>query len=91
MSDADEAIAGTDPLDPNSVLAVAISRGGNVTTRTLSFPSVIGRTYDIHWRSELLSGTWIPLALSVAGNGSVISIDHLSSEQTVYYRIEVHN
>jgi hypothetical protein len=91
MSDADEAIAGTDPLDPDSVLAVVIFRGGNETTRTLSFPSVIGRTYDIHWRSELLSGTWIPLALSVAGTGSDVSIDHISSEQTVYYRIEVNN
>jgi len=55
LTDAEEAIAGTDPADANSTLAIGglAVTGGNLQ---LQWPSVSGRIYEV-WASDTVDGT----------------------------------
>ena len=49
ISDDDERMAGTDPLDPNSMFLVSTDGG----TRTLRWGYAVGRIYKVWWTSSL--------------------------------------
>jgi hypothetical protein len=55
-SSAAEVMAGTDPLDPGSVLRAKMVRAGN--NYRIEWKAVSGRTYRIETRPGFSSGTW---------------------------------
>jgi len=55
-SSAAEVVAGTDPLDPGSVLRARMVRAGN--NYRIEWNVVSGRTYRLETRSGFSSGTW---------------------------------
>ncbi|MEZ5323486.1 MAG: hypothetical protein R3F19_00245 [Verrucomicrobiales bacterium] len=62
VSDAAEAIAGTDPNDASSFFAAkAISRSADGGT-PLSWSSVSGKTYSVEFSDTLQPGSWQPVA-----------------------------
>ena len=68
VSDADEAAAGTDPNDPQSVLQVILSQdsGGNVT---LSWPSVPGKMYQVAVKDDPTDSCWSDISGPIVAGG----------------------
>ena len=52
MSNYDEAIAGTDPDDPDSLFQFSGIAGPSASTITISWPVVAGRTYSIYYSDD---------------------------------------
>ena len=86
-SDEDEAIARTDPLDPNSVLRVQVNNTITQTVRTITFPTAAGVSYQLESRTNLFNGTWTPLPPTIAGNGDVIQVTNTNTAVRIFYRI----
>lgn len=61
LNDPEETIAGTDSNDPDDVLEAAINAQGT----TLSWPSVVDRTYSIYTTTNLLTGPWIAVEVGI--------------------------
>jgi hypothetical protein len=88
MSNFAEFWAGTDPLDPNSVLAINSTSLLNNGMITITWESVAGKSYTIRYSTDLL--TWNDLVAPVNGTGSAISVtDPTPVQQTGqrFYRI----
>ncbi|MGH7952669.1 MAG: chitobiase/beta-hexosaminidase C-terminal domain-containing protein [Limisphaerales bacterium] len=88
MSNYEEFWAGTDPNDPNSVLAInrsSLISGGHIQIR---WQTVAGKTYAVQYSTDLVS--WSNLADSVQGDGSIATVTDPSPMQQNgqrYYRI----
>ncbi len=66
QSDRSEYLAGTDPRDPASVLAVSnITRAADGSV-TVQWPSTAGRTYTVQSCRDLAAGTWTPISINIA-------------------------
>jgi hypothetical protein len=85
QTNADELIAGTDPLNPNFRFAIetilATSSGF-----TLTWTPVPGKTYTVEAREDLSSGTWVPVATGLT-NGTYT--DSVISPFRKFYRLVV--
>jgi hypothetical protein len=91
-----EAYAGTDPFDPESVLRItAFSLGQNTGTRSqapasISFPSVPGRAYTLQTTTNLASGAWTSVPFHPdASAGTTVQVLSLrdndrAAVQTIY-------
>ena len=90
LTDAEERVAGTDWLDPFSVLQInAVS---NLAGRTLFFPGVSGRTYRAHWSTNLLGPNWWVLtgtSVTVTADGEVEITDTNPPTRQRFYRLTV--
>jgi hypothetical protein len=73
MTNMQEYLAGTSPIDPNDYLHIAgISRSGSGTR--ISFPTVQGKTYLIEQTGTLGSGAvWSVVQDSIGGTGATVS------------------
>jgi hypothetical protein len=80
-----EFIAGTDPRNPQSRLALQWI----AMPPQIAFNSVTGRIYRTYTRTNLLTGTWIPLSAH-AGNGTAITIAATNLQQVSFYRLDAH-
>ncbi|MEM7391102.1 MAG: LamG-like jellyroll fold domain-containing protein, partial [Verrucomicrobiota bacterium] len=89
MSDADEAIADTDPFDPNSYLAVQVGSVGGSGVYELTFPTSIGRTYFVESCTDLHSNGWTIVRSDLPGLGTNRTVIHTNTAERVYYRIGV--
>jgi len=72
MSNFEEFRAGTDPLDPNSVLAInskSLLTNGMIT---ISWQSVAGKGYVVRYSTDLIN--WNDLAAAVTGDGTILSV-----------------
>jgi hypothetical protein len=93
-TDAEEAVAGTDPNDPGDKLRiVAITVQGDPSTTTLEFTSELGRRYSIQESDALDSGNgWNyigPTAFPPDGDATTTrSLSHSSADQK-FFRVEV--
>jgi hypothetical protein len=90
VSNADEDIAGTNPLLSSSRLAIsAITRNG--TDVVLAFPSIPGRYYRLETSTSLAPNSWSFVSNSImatSSNGS-ITHTHVGSDSKRFYRIRV--
>jgi glycosidase len=85
QTNADELIAGTDPLNPNSRFAIETILA-TPTGTTLTWTRVVGRTYTVEARDDLSSGVWVPIATSLT-NGTYT--DSVISPSRKFYRLKV--
>ena len=85
QANADELIAGTDPLNPNSRFAIEtiLASPGGIT---LTWTPVPGKTYTVEARENLSSGTWDPVATGLT-TGSYTDSSSLPSKR--FYRLVV--
>ena len=68
FTDAEESLAGTNPLDPASALRLSARRTGG-TDVALEFSTVPGRTYAVECCTNLVRGVWITLRANISGDG----------------------
>ncbi len=83
FNDLAEWIAGTDPCDAKSRFALRVIRG--LSGRSLEFPAVAGRTYQID-SADHLNGAWSPLFSEIIGIGRVIFDISENDESARFYR-----
>ncbi|MBN1672669.1 MAG: LamG domain-containing protein, partial [Kiritimatiellae bacterium] len=89
MSDEDEAVAGTDPLDPGSLFVVGATRSA-ADAFGLSFDSVTGRWYDILYNDDLRNTNgWRPLETNRPGTGGPIEVPDTLDATQRFYRVQV--
>jgi len=81
MSNAAEYIAGTDPTDKNSVLHLQVSLGESNHV-TISWTSVLGRTYRLQSSNDLEN--WTGLTTGLPGTGETMSTDEFTSNARFY-------
>ena len=87
----EEYLAGTDPQNANSrltVKTVAPLPGGGLT---LTWDTVVGRTYSVERSSSLAPNQWITLQSNVAGDGTIISCTDTNpgTATRLFYRVAV--
>ena len=81
FDDGDEHAAGTDPGDPQSLLAVhAISRAAN-NELVLDWYGVSGRRYNVHSAASTDETNWVLVAANVATNRVQVAVQE---DQTVF-------
>ena len=85
QTNADELIAGTDPLNANSRFAIE-TIVATPTGTTLTWTRVVGRTYTVEARDDLSSGVWVPIASGLT-NGTYT--DSVISPSRKFYRLKV--
>jgi hypothetical protein len=88
MTNLQKFLAGLNPLDPNSVLRISsVSRSGG--TVQVGFPSVSGKTYQLQYRDDLVTGNWSPLVDGIFGTGGTLQISDPSAAGIAerFYRI----
>ncbi|MGE9269651.1 MAG: hypothetical protein ACQKBU_02510, partial [Verrucomicrobiales bacterium] len=84
MSDVDELVFGSDPLDATSTFVTRFSRSVNGTEMT--FPGFSGIRYEVERSDDLLS--WDPFSSHV-GEGVLISVSLPVSEIRTFFRVRV--
>jgi hypothetical protein len=85
QTNADELIAGTDPLNANSRFEIE-TIVATPTGTTLTWTRVVGRTYTVEARDDLSSGVWVPIASGLT-NGTYT--DSIISPSRRFYRLKV--
>lgn len=89
MTDCDELIAGTDPMDPDSFLWVEIDRTGAQAVQILTFPTATGRTYRVERNVHPTSNGWTTVISDLAGIGADMTLRHTNTAERLYYRVAV--
>jgi hypothetical protein len=87
--DSAELIAGTDPINPGSLLKLEARTAENELL--LSWPSFIGRTYAIEFKLAFTnSAPWQVLTNNLRGDGSLLEAqDSLKAGASSFYRVVV--
>jgi len=88
MNNAAEFQAGTDPLDPNSFLAIESLRTESNGHAAIRWHSVTGKYYVVEYSDDLVD--WNDLGVPALGDGSIISVVDPSPVDTVqqrFYRV----
>ena len=91
QTNADELIAGTDPLNPSSRFQINTILA-TPTGTTLTWTAVPGRTYTVEAREDLSpSGAWVTIGTVNNANGLAIGsyIDSVTSSSRRFYRLVV--
>jgi hypothetical protein len=73
------------PLATPLAIKASVS-GGSIH---LSFPTQIGSNYQVLYKSNLATGTWLPLGSPIPGNGSTMSVSDPVGAGTRFYRLQV--
>ncbi len=85
ITDANESIFGSNPLDANSVYRPAIIQS-SPTTVTLSFSTLTGRSYTVQRSGNLKDWTHVS---TQSGTGSPVAIPFNTTIPNVFYRVAV--
>jgi hypothetical protein len=88
VSNRDEYLAGTNPVDPADHLRVR-ARGGTNRSVKLQFPTVAGKKYRIENSRTLLPGSWTTIQTDILGTGGEIELSNNSEAAQGYYRVRV--
>ncbi|MBM4149717.1 MAG: hypothetical protein FJ224_11865 [Lentisphaerae bacterium] len=90
MTDVAEAVAGTDPLDPESYLRFAdVQSDPGIGGIVLGFNSVPGRVYWLQSATGLTSSVWTPGAVLVGGTGARVEVTGTNAAARSFYRLGV--
>jgi len=85
VSDGEEHLAGTRPLDPTSFLRVSSAEVSPVDGLTIRWAGTTGIEYRV--AGDLLLGTWNPLE-EVSGQDQVLATTNPAAAEAGYYRLE---
>jgi len=91
MTNAMEFVAGTDPMSAASCIKVSqLAPTGNDIQ--VSFPSVVGKTYDLQVSPTLQADSWTLVQGGITGTGSTIQVTdpNGNGQPKRFYRILVH-
>ena len=89
MSDEDEAIAGTDPFDHESLFRIS-ALSLQPSALSLLFESATGRLYDVLYKDSLLgTNDWLPLTNDWPGDGGTMEFTAPAGATQRFYRVEV--
>ncbi len=88
MSDYDEYVAGTDPLDPNSSMRFSGCGGGQTGPLgfTVTWSSSTNRLYSIEWTKDLMTN-FVVLVTNISGTPPRNEYFHESAESNAFYRV----
>ena len=90
MNNYQEFVARTDPNDPRSRLRVfALQQSGG--SALLSFESLLGNRYGVHYRDNLTLGNWNPLSTNVWGrtDSTTLTDTNVTGHPQRFYRVLV--
>ena len=90
FSNLQEYLAGTDPTNAASALVItAITPNG--ADFIVSFTTVSGKTYELDWIDDLVTGTWTAVATNIAGTGGIVQITDPSAaaQPQRFYRVRL--
>ena len=89
MSDFAEWEAGTDPLDPKSVLRLEVPLVQSGRPVRFTWPTVVGRQYWLETSEDLK--TWIPVSDKTIATGSSLSssVSALDPRIPYFFRVQV--
>lgn len=88
MADVDELVAGTNPMDPQSVFKVRNADFPN-SSFTLSFQSVSGKLYDLEYSTNLSVSNWNCLTNALSITGGVLEVEDPVQAGMRFYRLRV--
>ncbi|HOW96688.1 MAG TPA: choice-of-anchor Q domain-containing protein [Kiritimatiellia bacterium] len=90
LRDGDEILAGTDPLDPLSLLEVSRLRF-QASAPAVSWSSVNGKTYALSRSTNLPAGAWTPVQSGIAGAAPMNTVTDATAvgNGPWHYRIEL--
>ncbi len=80
VSDADEALAGTDPNDATDYLRIT-SVEKTAAAATVRIPGKAGRTYQVFWSETLAAGSWVNVG-SVTGGAAASVLEFVDNDAT---------
>ena len=86
QSNAAEYLAGTDPRNAGSFLAI-VNFVVSTNEASLSWPSAAGRTYQVEFSDDLIH--WQKIGNPVPGAGSLLSNTHSTDARRGFYRVVV--
>lgn len=90
-SDTEEYIAGTSPVNSNSVFAVTTI--SNMQHSVLSFSTVTGRSYNLEYCTNLQQQVWHPVlgATNLPGSGAIEQLSDTNSVAypSIFYRLRL--
>lgn len=90
MSNRSEYVAGTDPLDASSLLAIVSLSTSVSNDFVLSWQSVSNRTYCINRTNTVLNGFSLPAISNIAANPPMNTYtDQVGTAQQYFYRVGV--
>jgi sugar lactone lactonase YvrE len=84
-----EYVAGTNPMDPTSVLQ--LTPMAPAPNFTVEWPSVPGKTYQVKSATSLFSTNWITTASNLAGTGQMMQLSDTNTPAPParFYRVQV--
>jgi uncharacterized repeat protein (TIGR01451 family) len=86
-----ESVAGTDPTDPDSRLAVAAGADALPGDVVLAWPGIEGRLYRIE-RADAMALPFLPIVWDIPGTPPLNAYtDRVPEARSLYYRVEVQN
>ena len=85
-SNLQEYLAGTDPTNPNSVFRLSAAATANSTV-TLTWPAVLGKNYQIQYKTNLNDPVWLTAPGNVSVTGSQGSYLTPAAPPSSFYRV----
>ncbi len=89
LTNLEEYLAGTNPLDPASVLAIT-AIAVDAAAAHIIFPTILGHHYRVE-RADSLPAAWTPIADDLAGTGGLLEVtDPFAPDRpTRFYRVRL--
>jgi hypothetical protein len=87
IANSKEYLAGTNPLDRSSALQAIAFQRSNLTT--LTFPSVLGKMYQLQRTTDLARPAWTVVQDAISGTGQILTVEDSSGPTltTAFYRV----
>jgi len=88
MTNLEKSIAGLNPYNSSSVFSASVTSGTG-SNLLLSWPSVLGKQYQIQSAPSLTGGTWTGIGTALAGTGALMTGTVTRTGSANFYNISV--